>query len=247
MSDFFGFVGQADAYIDILTDAGVSTGMVLKGNCKAFTPEPHFGTKELIGNGLNNFGQAICSVTIPKPMTATIVFNQLDRDLFALAFFGTSSAAQTSGTMTDKAITAIVGKGVSLGRYLVSDVVVKDSSGATTYNAGDDYTVNTNLGMITVLADGAIGEGDGLLVSCSYAAAGASMEAMTKSNVRIAVKLDGKNYADGKTFVTEIYKMRLASSSDFSLVGSDFVEVTFKGTLETPEGGSTPMKHVWLS
>ena len=72
------------------------------------------------------------------------------------------------------------------------------------------------------------------------------MTAMTKSNVRIRVLLDGQNYADGRRFAAKIYQMKLAPSSDFSLIGDDFVEVTFEGSLEKPNGKDTPMTFTWF-
>jgi hypothetical protein len=63
----------------------------------------------------------------------------------------------------------------------------------------------------------------------------------------VRIKLDGQNFEDGRNFITDVYQMRLNPTSDFSLVGEEFVDVTFEGTLETPAGYTTPMKHVWLS
>lgn len=249
MSDFFSFIGAAEAYVDILTDTGGPTGLSLKGNCTELTPTLETEVKEMTGNAPNNFGQVIASVTIPKPMKATIKFNQLDQDLFAAAFLGTTTAlSQTAGSVIDQEIVATPGKFVELGKYLVNDVVVKSEDGGTTYAENTDYAINPRLGMIAVVADGAIAAGATLKVSYSHdKLSGSRMAAMTKSNVRIRIKLDGQNFADGRRFVSEVYRMRLSPSSNFSLIGTEFAEVSFEGTLETPQGKAAPMEHIWLS
>jgi len=249
MSAPFSFIGAADAYVDILTDEGVRTGLELKGNCTEFVPKPDSERKDQTGNGRSNYGQVLASVTLPKPMTAKITFNQLDAALFAAAFFGTNSVlTQSSASVTDQAVTAIHDKWVELGKYMISTVVVKHTSGTPTYVLGTDYEINPRLGMIKVLSTGAILNAASIKVSYAHAAVdGTSMAAMTKSNVRIRVKLDGQNFADGRNFITDIYQMRLSPTSEFSLVSSDFVDVSFEGSLETPSGFTEPMKHIWLS
>lgn len=253
MSTPFSFIGAADCYIDVLTDTGERTGLELKGNCTSFVPKPDSERKEQTATGRSNWGQVLASVAIPKPMTATINFNQLDQALFAAAFFGTNATlTQSSGTVSvAQEVTTIPDKWVELGKYMVSTVVVKDAAtGAITYTAGTHYEVNPRLGMIKAISGVAGGIGDNAAVDVTYdyaAVDGIAMSAMTKSNVRIRVKMDGQNWADGRNFITEIYQMRLQPTSEFSLVGEDFAEVTFEGVLETPSGGTTPMKHIWLS
>jgi hypothetical protein len=250
----FSFIGSADVYMDILDDDGNPTGLALQGDCSQFTPKPDSERKERTGHGRSNYGQVIASATLPKPMTATVVFGQLSAQMFAAAFFATSEAyTQTAGTITPAiAITAIHDRWVEIGLNMVDALVVKDSTDTETYTASGadpDYEVNTRLGMIKALSTGAIADGDVLHVTGNKLAitTGSVMQAMTKANIRVRFKLDGQNYDDGRNFITDVYQMRLNPTSDFSLIGEDFVDVTFEGSLETPAGYTTPMKHVWLS
>jgi len=246
----FSFIGAADAYVDILTDEGARTGLELKGNCTQFIPKPDSERKEQTANGRSNFGQVLASVTLPKPMTAKITFNQLDAALFAAAFFGTNTAlTQAAGAAAERNVTVVLDKWVDIGNFMITNAtVVKDPTGVTTYTIGDDYELNLRLGMIKALSTGDITEGEICKVTptCEVIA-GTTMAAMTKSNVRIRIKLDGQNFADGRNFISDIYQMRLAPTSEFSLISTDFVDVTFEGSLETPAGYSEPMKHHWLS
>lgn len=249
----FSFVGTADAYIDVLTDEGVRTGLELKGNCSEFSPKTDSERKELVGSGRSNFAQVISSVTIPKPMTATIKFNQMDQALFAAAFFGTNaaftqSAGETGATPIE--VTTVPDKWVEIGKKMISEVVVKNDGGTLTYVEGTHYLINPRLGMIKAIsgASGGIADNAVVEITCDYAAiAGTKMTAMTKSNVRIRIMLDGQNFADGRNFISEIYQMRLNPSNAFSFVGAEFAEATFEGVLETPTGYGEPMTHIWLS
>lgn len=252
MSDIpFSFLGAADVYMDILDDAGNPTGLSLEGDCSQFTPKPDSERKERTGHGRTNYGQVIASAILPKPMTATIVFGQLSARLFAAAFFASVAAyEQTAGPISPAiAITSIPDRWVEIGLNMVDALVVKDSTDTTTYDEGTDYEVNTRLGMIKALSTGDIADGAVLHITGNKLAitGGSTMEAMTKANVRVRLKLDGQNFEDGRNFITDVYQMRLNPTSDFSMVGEDFVDVTFEGTLETPAGKTTPMKHAWLS
>ena len=250
----FSFIGAADVYMDILDDAGNPTGLALEGDCSQFTPKPDSERKERTGHGRDNYGQVIAAAILPKPMTATVVFGQLSARLFAASFFASSSAyTQSAGAISPAiAITDIHDRWVEIGLHMVDALVVQDATDTTTYTAtgaDPDYEVNARLGMIKALSTGAIADGAVLHVTGNKLAitGGSVMEAMTKANVRVRFKLDGQNYDDGRNFITDVYQMRLNPTSDFSLIGEDFVDVTFEGSLETPAGYTTPMKHVWLS
>jgi len=249
----FSFIGAADAYVDVLTDEGVRTGLELKGNCTNFTPKPDSERLEQTANGRSNYGQVLASVTIPKPMTAKITFNQLDQALFAAAFFGTNSEfTQAAGSIsTAIVVTSIPDRWVEIGKLMVSNLVVKNEAEDATYDVANHFLINERLGMIKAIsgASGGIADGAVLHITAGDFAeiAGTQMNAMTKSNVRIRVKMDGKNFADGRNFITDVYQMRLSPTSEFSYVGTQFVDVTFEGSLETPTGFDEPMKHIWLS
>ena len=245
----FSFIGAADAYIDILTDTGVRTGLTMEGNCTEFTPKPASDLKEQTGNGRANWGQVIASAVLPKPMKATIKFNQLSQRLFAANFFGTSLVlTQAAGAAAERNVTTIEEKWVDIGGLMLASALVKDPTGTTTYVEETDYLLNRRLSMIKALAAGSIPSGEVCKVTPTYEAVdGTEMKGMTKSNVRIRIKLDGQNFNDGRNFISEIYQMRLQPTNAFSLIGSEFVEATFEGSLETPTGYTEPFNHKWLS
>ena len=252
MSAPFSFIGTSNIYIDVLTDEGVATGLQLKGNCPELSIKTDSERIEQLGTGRDNFGQVIASATFPKPALLSFSLDQVDQDLFAMAFFGTNSAfTQASGTVTDDPVTTIHDKWVEIGAYNISSVTVENTGGTVTYVAGTDYEINPRLGAIKALSTGAITSGQSVNISYTKAAISSiQMAAMTKSNVRIRLVLDGQNFADGRNFILDIYQARLAPTGDFGFqAGTDkkFMEAKFEATMETPTGGTEPFKLTWLS
>jgi len=248
----FSFMGNCNVLIDVLTDEAASTGLQLKGNCTSLAMTGDSERIEQLGTGRDNFGQVIGSATFPKPMALSFNLDQMDQEMFAMAFFGTNSVfTQASGSLAAEAVVTVEDRWVEVGKLKISNVVVKDATDATTYVEGTDYEVNTRLGAIQALSTGSIGSGDTVHVSCDYAAISSiQMAAMTKTNVRVRLVLDGHNYADGRDFKLDIYQARLAPSGDFQLQSGTekkFIEAQFSATMETPTGGTEPFKLIWLS
>ena len=99
----------------------------------------------------------------------------------ALAFFGSSSVlTQAAATVTNEAILNVVlGASYQLGMTPnnpagatnldvhtgpSTNVIVTDSTGATTYDEGDDYTIDMVKGRLTIVASGTITAGQSVLV-----------------------------------------------------------------------------------
>lgn len=252
MSTPFSFMGNSNVLIDVLTDEGVATGLQLKGNCPELSIKGDSDRVEQLGTGRDNFGQVIASATFAKPASLSFTLDQMDEEMFAMAFFGTNSVfTQASGTVTDDPVVTIHDKWVEMGAYSISAVTVENTAGTVTYVAGTDYEINTRLGAIKALATGAITSGQTVHVTYTKAAISSiQMKAMTKTNIRVRLVLDGQNYADGRNFILDVYQARLAPSGDFGFqAGSDkkFIEAKFEATMETPSGGTEPFKLTWLS
>ena len=249
MSAPFSFIGTSNIYIDVLTDEGVATGLQLKGNCPELSIKTDSERKEQTGNGRDNYGQVIASVTIPKPASLSFTLNQVDQEMFAMAFFGSNAVfSQAASTLTDSPVITVADKFVEIGKMNLSSVVVKNEAGSTTYVAGTDYEVNPRLGLIRALSTGAIPAGATVEISATVGAiTGTRMKAMTKSNVRCRLLVDGKNHADGREFMLDVFRARLAPSGDLAVQGENFMEAKFEATLETPSGKDTPFELTFMS
>lgn len=249
----FLLMGAGKVHIDVLTDEGLPTGLSLKGNCTKLLIKPDSELIEEYGASDEDLMQIIGSVTLPKTPQSEFEFNQVDADLFAMAFMGTNSLfEQTEGEeTTGQTITTIADKMVELGKYKIEDVVVESTDGLTTYLIDRDYTVRPRVGGITALSTGTIPPGGQVKVTYAWPALeGTVMKGMTKSNVRVRVLWEGQNYADGREFIVDVFQARLAPSADFNFqnaIEKKFLSVSFKASIETPPGKDSPFKLIWLS
>ena len=238
----FGFKGTGKVFLDILDDSGLPTGLQLKGNCKSFSIKGDSETEEITSTDRDDFGTVLFSDTIPKPHTVDFVFNGFDIELFAAGFGGVSTTlTQASGATGGSpiAVTAIADRFVEIGKRMISAVVVKNVTDATTYVLGTDYTINERLGMICALSGGSIGDGDVLHVECSFAAInGSRVSGATKSNVYARIMIDGQERSSNRDFIFHGKKVRLASTTEIALLGDKFVEAAFSGKFEKPADGT---------
>ena len=247
----FGFKGSGKVLLDILDENGNETGLQLKGNCKSVTIKGDSDTEEVTSNDHEDFGTVLFSDTIPKPHTVSFVFNGFDVELFALGFGGvattlTQSAGSTGGTPI--VIAAISDRFVSVGKLMISDVVVTNEAGDTTYVLGTDYTINPRLGRICALSTGSIADVANLKVECSYAEInGTRISGATKSNISAKIMIDGQERGSGRYYIFNGKRVRLASTTEIALIGDSFIEAAFDGTFQKPADGSAVYDLDFLS
>lgn len=240
----FVFVGKADAFIDVLTDAGVSTGYAIKGECTSCELKADSEMKEMLGRGRDTDGQTIASVVRAKPTAAKFVFKKVDAELFAMALAGTSATlSQANATITDQAVTAISGRYVNLGKINLSDTgfEVTNDGDTVTYVEGTDYVVNRRLGMLMAVSGGAITNGQALKVSYTHQlTTGARIVGAKRFSMRAAIKLDGQNLVDGRDFILDVPMVRLKTDTAVDFMKDDFMELSLSGTVEMATGQTEP-------
>lgn len=250
MAGNFVFAGKGDVYLDILTDAGVSTGLELKGECTTLEIKTDAERKDLIGRGRDTDGQVIASIVRPKPTTIKFNFKKVDADLFAMAMAGTTASLnQSSGTATDQAVTVKLGKGVELGKINISATgfTVTNEAETTTYVLDTDYTVNYRLGILTALSTGAITDAQSLKVSYSYlATTGSTVLGGKKYSIRAGLVLDGQNLEDGRNFILKVPRTRISTDSAVDFLKDDFMELSLSGVVELPTGATEAFRADFL-
>lgn len=245
----FAFRGSGNVLLDIFDDAGLPTGLQLKGNCKDISIKGDSDTEEITSNGRDDYGTVLASDTLPKPHTLTAVFNQLDVELFAAGFSGVATTlTQSSGTLADHDIALILDRWVECGKRMISSTVLKSPDGATTYTLNTHYQVNPRLGMIQALSSGPIVDKSVCKLSCSHAAInGTKVTGATRSNVLARILIDGKERSTGRDFIFEGPKVRLASTTELALISDKFIEASFSGTFQKPDDGSALYTLEFLS
>lgn len=236
-----GFLGSGDLYINRIV-GGVAQGWVGPYEASKFEIKPNVELKELTSRGKASYGQVIESVALAQPSDFTVELPEVNKDSLALALLGTNTTiTQSSGTVTDEVVTAKLGIWVPLTKAKVSTVVVTNSAASTTYVNGTDYIVNTELGWIKALADGAIIADQSLKVDFAHAAiSGTKIAGATNADVRAKFMLDGKNQADGLPCIVNVYEGVIAADSAFDFLSNDFNTVSLPGRMKTPTGFTEP-------
>lgn len=160
--------GRGKIYVDLFDDAGARTGERFLGNCPGFTLNvatekfEHFSST----SGLR---KKDLSVVTSINFNGTINCDDVTSENMALFIGGTVSTYTQSATpVTGEAVTVTAGLEYQLGSTAanpmgivnVSSVTVKDVTDATTYVLDTDYKLDAASGRVTILASGAISDGD---------------------------------------------------------------------------------------
>ena len=242
--DLQSFIGAGDLYMDRLTEAGVSTGFEFVGNCTKLEIKPEGELKEQMSKGRSTYGQTLATVTLPKPAGLTLTLDQVGAETMAMAFMGdTEDINQGAGSAVDEAVTAISGKYAELSfqNIVASGFTVTNASGTVTYSGGVDYDVNYRLGSLLTLTAGTITDGQALLVDYSYSAVtGTQINGATMPTIKAKLKLDGKNFADGKPCIVTVYEVQLMPTSGIDFLSSEWASMELAGKMKTPTGMTRP-------
>ena len=165
-----GFLGAGDLYLAIQV-SGVFPEYVGPFECRKLEVKPNVTVKEMTSKGKTTYGQVIETVAVQQPAGLTVELSEVAKDTLTIALLGTTSAiTQASGSVTDEAITAKLGKWIVLSKAQVSGIVVTNSAATVTYVNGVDYIVNAEMGWVKALTGGAITESQSLKVDFSHAA-----------------------------------------------------------------------------
>lgn len=200
--------------------------------------------KEQVSKDKGSYGQITATVAIPKPSELKVRIANFDRVSLAMALMGDEADLTTGGgTATAEPITAKLGQYVDLAhRNLTAASVEVTNVGATiTYVENTHYVINYALGMIQAIVGGTITADEAILVDYAYGAiAGFKVSAATRPQVQGALRLDGRNLADGKTLLINVDRALLVSDGDVNFMDDKFVEIGMTGRMETVAGKTTP-------
>jgi len=232
-----GFLGKGEVYID----RNMQGKYLPIGNATKFAiAETEAEVKERISRRMDTYGQALDRVAIPKPAKITIEMDDFDANNLAIALRGEIDDAAGNGSVNDEEITAYKGAFVKVKHSGISNVVVKDSSGTTTYEKDKDYKVKSGAGLIEILSSGNITDGQQLKVSYDYNEVYKKILGSKEVEVKCALILDGINQANSKACRVFVYKARLMPTKEVDFLADDFASLTLEGTLLTPDDKNEP-------
>lgn len=232
-----GFLGKGQVYVD----RDMQGQYVPIGNATKFAiAETDADVKERISRQKDTYGQALDRVAIPKPAKITIEMDEVDANNLAIALRGIVEQITESGSVTDESHTAALGKYIKLAHSNVSNVVVKDSGGTTTYEEGVDYKIRGSVGLIEILSGGSITDGEALKISYSYDETSSKVTGSKETEIQAALILEGTNQVNGKDCRVYVYKARMMPTSAVDFLADDFTTITLEGTLLKPEDKDEP-------
>ncbi len=249
----FLLMGAGKVHLDILDpETFEPNGLQMKGNCTKLNIKPDSEIIEEFGASDEDLFQTIGSVAVPKPASGSAEFNQFDQELFAAIFMGTNSLLeQEKGEVKDRVITVKHDRMFELGKYKISDFVAKDENASKTYEPEKDYMIRPRVGGFVPNSSGAIPADSKVKLSYKWPVIeGTVMSGMTRSNVVARILWEGRNMDDGREFILDIFRARLASSGDFNFqnaIEKKFIRAGFNFSMETPPGKMAPFKLLWLN
>jgi hypothetical protein len=230
-----GIVCSGNIRVGYVDDNGALTGgyIGIVNATKLMLTVPAPTLVQRISKQNSTFGQALDQVAFPKPMDIALDTDDVgDSEILGWAVGGTSAGyTQTSGAVTDEAVTAVLSQWVSLASRSVSAVVVKNVAGTTTYVANTDYIVDLSAGMIQCLpTPGAITAAEALHVSYTKAAlTGNAISVGTRAEIQVRIEGDMINLANNKPVHVVVPKAKLSPAGGLDLLGSTFLVASMTG------------------
>lgn len=172
-------------------------------------------------------GGNAAEVTKVKSVKLSMTLNTFSNANLALALRGQIEAL-AAAVVTDETVIAVHDGLADTTRMIdvAQAVTVKDTTGTTTYIAGEDYIVSAS--GIRVLSTGDIVSGAGIKVSYT-AAVGSALQALVESGQEVKVVVDGINDSDGKAWSLKFYKWKPSPTAGLELIGDDFGSFDIEG------------------
>lgn len=239
-------LGAGQLFFDRFDNSGAKTGERHLGNCTAFTLTTEVEKVEKFSS-LNAAKLLYKSVIKSIKATGKITLDEFDPANLALVLLGDEGViTQTAGSVTAASplsFTTKKGYGMKLSHYQVSNVVVKDSTGATTYVSGTDYQVNAKAGAIYIPETTTIVDGSIIKASYDYAACSLpKVSGATKGKIEGFLRFLG-DPTSGPAYHGEFWKISVSPEGELGLITDDWGSfgINFECQADTINHPSDPM------
>lgn len=217
-------LGRGKVYFSLFkTGTYTPSGYRYVGNTPAFSLNQENETLEHYSSD-EGIREKDNEVILQTNVTGSLTMDDIQPENLALFFFGSSSVlAQTSATgQTETFVDVIEGHsymvGVSdlnpTGVRSLTNVVVK--VGATTKTLNTDYTLNAELGMITIVEGGGISTGDDVIIEYDRSAKSRKQIISGTDQIEGAVLFESTNEV-GERFDYLIPRVKLSPNGEFAL------------------------------
>ena len=217
-----GIVYKGDVYLRRYVNNVLSSEIIGAIGGTKLTLKANSEIKERFGKGRNNNGLLAGSVALSQPSEISIGFNEVDAEMMAILFMGTSAALNdTGGTVTGEPITLVQDKWVKTANRNIS------ASAITGLVLGTDFIEHPRMGAIKALTPAATG-----LKSLDYsygAITGQRISGGVASQIDVEIIFDGVNLEDDSDAYVRIPKITLTPNTDIDLLSGDYVDAEMTG------------------
>lgn len=197
-------------------------------------------TDTLKSTGLNDYGEAIDSVTTSEPTELKLSFDTFDKEGLARALMGEAVDLGTSlVSFADEAHTVKLGWiGLAHDDLDPAQLVLKDDQGQTI--DAKTYEVNPRLGMIRFNEHSTLLAGATFTVTGkTRGTAGYVIDANTLQTLPLELKLDGRDLISKKYGTLVMPHVELASDGDLDWFSDKWWKSGLSGTLIKDDGQPT--------
>lgn len=236
-----GFVGEGTLYIKRLDRPDL--GYLEIGNATALSVSMTSEVKERISKKRENYGSVLDTIILPQASELSVTLDTFTNENMAMVFMGSlSEENMTAQTIADEIVPGQVGRWLQLANGYVTEgtVTVKTGGASGTAVPTDKVEVNERMGFIRLADDVAHNAGDDLAVS--YQTADLKqwvIQAGTDTQVKCALKLDGRNRVNGDHVILDIPKATLSPNGAFDVFSEDFNTIQLDGRPEVPDGATS--------
>jgi len=189
------------------------TKLTLKANAEV---------KERLGKGRDNFGLVVGSITINQPTDVALGFNEVDPQVFAMLFMGTSAALNDAGgSVTGESITLVQDAWVKTAQRNIS------TSAITSLTLGVDFIEHPRMGAIMAKTPGAVG-----VQSVDYTYSGITGTRVSSSvggKIEVEIVFDGVNLESESDAYVRVPKATLIPDADIDLLSGDYIDTEMSG------------------
>lgn len=225
--------------------AGAYAGEQAFGNAPEFSYD-YKATKADHYESQTSISQKDRSIIVREERGAKITVDHVSVENVAYYLGGTiETVEQTASTVTDEEITVAPGRHYQIGQTPanpagvrnITELTVKDSTGTTTYDLGEDYEVDLALGRLRILSSGTIAAGKIKLGYTKPAAKWKRIKTGEANQIEGALRFLSDN-ADGANRDYYFPSVKLTPSGSLPLIkdGTEFIKISFDVEILKPEG-----------
>jgi hypothetical protein len=246
------YSGTGTVYMAPVNSSGVRTGGFIQvGDAYPLSVQVTTKQTEVRSRMVERAGQIIASKNDIDTINGSLTLREWNAQNLAWAVSGTATDQTAAGSSVANAALTMPAPGVWQplpgGQRGLSNVVVTDVAGTTTYDLTDDYLVDLTLGLFTSVADGLLAAGTvATHIDADYAAkADYSVAVGTNVQIRVAILAHLYDEYRQEHYELEIDSAILAANGEINFISeadSEGEPLQFSMVLETLSGASSPMR-----